>query len=126
MPSDPGALRAIVDGAATLNAWAGELTGLAFADERGWLSPDESARFRELDARWPQLNAELAARFRELPADALARHDDHVMTTLARLRAAGGRLGGFHTDSLEPRALATTGLVREFDAWAIWAIYQVP
>jgi hypothetical protein len=126
MSHDLGALQPIVDGAARLNAWAGELTGLAFADERGWLDADESARFRELDAEYPRVDAELAARWRELPDDALARHDQHVHATLARLRAAGGKLDGFYLESLEPRALATTAPRREFDAWAIWAIYQVP
>jgi hypothetical protein len=126
MTHDPGALRPIVDGAAQLNAWAGELTGLAFADERGWLDADESARFRELDASYPRVSAELAARFRELPDDALARHDAHVHATLTRMRAAGGTLGNFHIETLEPRALATAAPRREFDAWAIWAIYQVP
>lgn len=126
MPRDLGALQPIIDGAARLNALAGELTGLAFADERGWLGADEAARFRELDADYPRINAELAARWRELSDDALARHDEHVHAALARLRAAGGKLDGFYLESLEPRALATTAPRREFDAWAFWAVYQVP
>jgi hypothetical protein len=122
----PDVLRSLVDGAARLNAWAGELTGLAFADERGWLDAAEAARFRELDARWPVVHAELAEQWQELPGDLAARHDAHVHAALARLRAAGGQIGGFHLDTLEPRALATVAPRREFDAWAIWAVYQLP
>lgn len=122
---DLGALRPIVDGAARLNHWAGELTGMEFADERGWLDADERARFRELDARYPVVRAELAALWRELPADDALRHDQRVRDVLARMRAAGGKLGHFHLADLEPRALATVAPRREFDEWAIWAVYQL-
>lgn len=125
MPRDLGALQPLVDGATQLNAWAGELTGLAFADERGWLDAAEQARFRELDARYPVVRAELAARWRELPPDIVSAHDQRVRSVLDRVRAAGGKLDHFYLESLEPRALATASPHREFDEWAIFAMYTL-
>lgn len=118
-------LRAIVDDAAQLNAWALELTGFDFADERGWLGDDDRARFRELEARFPVVQAELAERWRALPPSAIAAHDARVAAALARLHAAGGQLGGFYAKELEPRARATASPQRTFDFWAIWAVHQL-
>lgn len=125
MTRDLGPLRPIVDGCARLNAWAGELSSLEFADERGWLSADERAHSHDLAARFPAEQAELAARWRELPAAAIAAHEDRVRSILADMRAAGGKLGHFYLESLEARALSTCSPERSFDFWAIWAIYQL-
>lgn len=119
-------LRAILDGAARLNDWAGELSGLDFADERGWLGDDARARFHRLDADFKALSGKLAFRWRNLAAAAIAAHDAEVDAALARLHAAGGSLGGFHLVDLERRARATTSPQREFDFWAIWAIHRIP
>lgn len=124
-PATPDPLRAIVDGAATLNDWAGERTGLDFADERGWLADDDRARLRELEARFPALAAELAERWRHLPPDAIAAHDARVDAALARLREAGGQLNHFYLSDLEARARATASPQRRFDFWAIWAVHRI-
>ena len=118
-------LRDIVADTARLNTWANELSGLAFADERGWLGDADRAGFDALDARFKALSAELGDRWRDLPADAVAAHDAHVAAALDRVRAAGGVLHHFHLVDLEPRAQATTSPRREFDFWAIWAIHQL-
>jgi hypothetical protein len=120
-----GPMKVVLDGAAQLNAWAGELTGLAFADERGWLSDDERARFRDMDSQFPIVQAELAARWRELPADVVGDHDARVRRVLDQLRDAGGVLEHFYLADLGPRATATCSPGREFDYWAIWAIHQI-
>lgn len=125
MARDPDPMQAIVDGAAQLNAWAGELTGLDFADERGWLGDDDRARFRDLEARFTRVQSELAARWRELPPAAIAAYDARVDAVLARMRAAGGRLESFYLSDLEPRARATASPRRDFDFWAIWAIHRI-
>lgn len=125
MKPDLGPLQAIVDGAAQLNRWAGDLTGLEFADERGWLDDDERARMLEMNRQFPLVEADLAARWRELSAAVVADYDARVDRVLARICDAGGVLEHFYLESLGPRAAATKSPERNFDFWAIWAIHQL-
>lgn len=123
--SDSEALREIVAAAARLNAMAGELTSLEFADERGWLGADDVASLKALADQFPIARAELAERWRRLDAGSIEVHAQRVHAVLDRMRLAGGKLGHFYQDSLEPRALATCSADRDFDFWAIYAVYQL-
>jgi hypothetical protein len=110
---------------ATLNRWAGRLTGLDFADERGWLSADERAEKAELDSSFQPLTAEGERLWRELAATDVERYEARVKSAVQLLEQAGGKLEGFYAESLGPRALATCSPQREFDFWAIWAVHEI-
>lgn len=110
---------------ATLNRWAGQLTGLDFAEERGWLSELERAEKAELQAAFQPLTDEGERLWRELSATDIERYEARVRSAVQMLEQAGGKLDGFYAESLGPRALATCSPQREFDFWAIWAVHEV-
>lgn len=109
----------------TLNSWGGRLTGLDFADERGWLSADERAEKAELERASQTLRDEAERLWRELPSTEIERYEARAKSAVQKLEQAGGKLDGFYAESLGPRALATCSPQREFDFWAIWAVQQL-
>ncbi|MBI2389366.1 MAG: hypothetical protein HYV09_07195 [Deltaproteobacteria bacterium] len=126
-PSAPRMARifAICD---TLDSWAGKLTGMDFADERGWLSEAEQVEKAQMDRELPVLEAEAERLWRELPgADpaAVQRYDARVQLAVDRLQRAGGSLEGFYLADLRERGVPTSSPARRFDFWAIWAVHQL-
>lgn len=119
------AITRIYEICATLNRWGGQLTGLDFADERGWLSAEERAERAELEVAAQTLRAEGEQLWRELPSAEIERYEVLARSAVQTLEHAGGKRDGFYAESLGPRALATCSPQRVFDFWAIWAVQQV-
>jgi hypothetical protein len=121
-------MRRILEICSTLNDWAGRLTGMDFADERGWLSSEEQALKAQMDRDFQPRSQEAERLWHELPAtdpSAVERYDARAKLALQLLEAAGGERDGFSAQSLRPRALPTCSPQRNFDFWAIWAVHQV-
>lgn len=118
----------ILEICSTLNGWAGRLTGLDFADERGWLSDGERAQKAEMEREFAPLSDEGERLWRSLPSTeptTVERYEARVRLAVRLLEQGGGKHDGFYADSLRPRGLATCSPQREFDFWAIWAVHRV-
>jgi hypothetical protein len=116
-----------------LSGWR---TGAAFADERGWLKPEERARRKREEAAWPTkiraLRDQTRAARREHPAHFFAWIDaeiracedaDHLIRwkSVRSGRSEDFVFGTFPEDAPVPSALALRALGGEPAALATWA-----